>query len=149
MNLISGLSIPPDEVNPWLISLATGEINQRVKAKSLLLRPQIGIVDFIKSSATLKSAIELLNVDRLVIESAEINFKYQGYIDREQDLVDKMSRLEYVKLKVDFDYSQISSLSSEAKQKLSAIKPSTLGQAARISGVSPSDISVLLVYIGR
>ena len=149
MNLISGLSRPPDEVNPWLISLATGEINQRVKAKSLLLRPQIGIVDFIKSSATLKSAIELLNVDRLVIESAEINFKYQGYIDREQDLVDKMSRLEYVKLKVDFDYSQISSLSSEAKQKLSAIKPSTLGQAARISGVSPSDISVLLVYIGR
>ena len=106
-------------------------------------------MDFIKSSATLKSAIELLNVDRLVIESAEINFKYQGYIDREQDLVDKMSRLEYVKLKVDFDYSQISSLSSEAKQKLSAIKPSTLGQAARISGVSPSDISVLLVYIGR
>jgi tRNA uridine 5-carboxymethylaminomethyl modification enzyme len=149
MDLIANLSIDPEEVNPWLNALATGELNQRVKAKSILLRPQVGIVDFINTSATLKSAVEALNVDRLVIESAVINFKYQGYIEREQDLVDKMSRLEYVKLKDDFDFNQISSLSAEAKQKLSSIKPTTLGQAARISGVSPADISVLLVYIGR
>ncbi|HQK97345.1 MAG TPA: tRNA uridine-5-carboxymethylaminomethyl(34) synthesis enzyme MnmG, partial [Bacteroidia bacterium] len=77
------------------------------------------------------------------------NFKYQGYIDREQELVDKMSRLEYVKLKEGFDFNQVSSLSAEARQKLTAIKPSTLGQAARISGVSPADISVLLVHMGR
>ncbi len=149
MDLITNLSIDPNEVNPWLNTLATGELNQRVKAKSILLRPQVGIVDFINASATLKSAVEALQVDRLVIESAEINFKYQGYIDREQELVDKMSRLEYVKLKEGFDFNQVSSLSAEARQKLTAIKPSTLGQAARISGVSPADISVLLVHMGR
>ncbi len=149
MDLIANLSIDPSEVNPWLNTLATGELNQRVKAKSILLRPQVGIVDFINASATLKSAIESLQVDRLVIESAEINFKYEGYIGREQELVDKMSRLEYVKLKEGFDFSQVSSLSTEARQKLSAIRPSTLGQAARISGVTPSDISVLLVHMGR
>ena len=149
MDLFSNFSIDPVEVNQWLLSIGTGEINQRVKAKSLVLRPQVGIVDFINACATLRAAIEALNVDKLAIESAEINFKYQGYIGREQELVDKMSRLEYVKLKDGFDFNEISSLSAEAKQKLTAIKPSTLGQAARISGVSPADISVLLVYIGR
>ena len=149
MDLFSNFSIDPVEVNQWLLSIGTGEINQRVKAKSLVLRPQVGIVDFINACPSLKLAVEALEADRLVIESAEINFKYQGYIGREQDLVDKMNRLEYVKLKDGFDFNEISSLSAEAKQKLTAIKPSTLGQAARISGVSPADISVLLVYIGR
>ena len=84
-----------------------------------------------------------------VVEVAEINMKYEGYIRREQDMVDKMNRLESVKLKEDFDYHTISSLSSEAREKLSELKPHTIGQASRISGVSPADISVLLVHMGR
>ena len=84
-----------------------------------------------------------------VVEQAEILMKYEGYIEKEFDIVSKFERLEEVRLKDDFDYHNLSSLSIEARQKLSKIKPRTLGQASRISGVSPADISVLMVYLGR
>ena len=87
--------------------------------------------------------------DSMVIEQAEILIKYQGYIDREKEMAEKMTRLEEVKLNEEMDYFQFKSLSSEAREKLNAIKPSTLGQASRISGVSPSDISVLMIHLGR
>lgn len=91
----------------------------------------------------------LVQFDDEVKEIAEINMKYEGYIKKEQEMVDKMSRLEAVKLHETINYHELQSLSSEAREKLAVIKPATIGQASRISGVSPSDISVLLVYVGR
>jgi tRNA uridine 5-carboxymethylaminomethyl modification enzyme len=87
--------------------------------------------------------------DQEFIDLAEINMKYAGYIKKEQEMVDKMNRLESVKLREDLDYETLSSLSKEARQKLNQLKPMTIGQASRISGVSPADISVLLVHVGR
>lgn len=84
-----------------------------------------------------------------IIESAEVLIKYSGYIDREQQMADKLKRLEYIKIPENFNYDEISSLSTEGRQKLKKVAPRSIGQAARISGVSPSDISVLLVYMGR
>jgi len=92
---------------------------------------------------------KLKNYAEEVVEQAEILMKYQGYINKEQDMVDKMNKLEHIALDADYDYSKIQSLSSEARQKLTKIKPITLGQASRISGVSPSDISILMVHMGR
>ena len=89
------------------------------------------------------------NEERDVLEQAEIMIKYKGYLDREQDVADKLSRLEYVSIPLEMDYSKFSSLSNEAKEKLSDIRPGTLGQAGRISGIKPSDISVLMIYLGR
>ena len=118
-----------------------------MKLHRVLLRPQIGIQD-------LREAIPSINTylngfDQESIELAEINMKYEGYIKKEEEMVAKMSRLESVRLTDNFDYKQLVSLSSEAREKLAQIKPSTIGQASRISGVSPSDISVLLVHMGR
>src|SRR5690606_30720182 len=91
----------------------------------------------------------LKNTDEETVELAEINMKYEGYIQREQELVEKMNRLEEVRLNDNFDYKNLTALSAEAREKLSKMKPRTIGQASRISGVSPADISVLLVHMGR
>ena len=91
----------------------------------------------------------LSDIPKDFVESAEVNIKYEGYLTKEQEMVEKMNRLENLILKDDFDYDGISSLSAEAREKLVEIKPRTIGQASRISGVSPSDISVLLVHVGR
>lgn len=147
--IIRSTSISQDEANPWLETLGTDAIRQKVKAVSILSRPQVDLVPMLENLQTLGELIANANVSDDAIETAEIGLKYQGYIEREQELVEKMNRLEYINLKEDFDYSVISSLSLEAKQKFNSIKPRTLGQAARISGVSPADISVLMVYIGR
>jgi tRNA uridine 5-carboxymethylaminomethyl modification enzyme len=106
-------------------------------------------MELIANSPSLKSKLEpyLLNID--VLNAVEIDVKYEGYINRERELVEKMSRLEYIRLNDTLDYNKIESLSLEARQKLSQIRPATLGQASRISGINPSDISVLMVYIGR
>lgn len=147
--IIRSTSISQDEANPWLETLGTDALRQKVKAVSILSRPQVDLVPMLENLQTLGELIANANVSDDAIETAEIGLKYQGYIEREQELVEKMNRLEYINLKEDFDYSVISSLSLEAKQKFNSIKPRTLGQAARISGVSPADISVLMVYIGR
>ena len=121
------------------------------KLVTILLRPQIGIRDFISiypDFEKLVSDIPELQRDE-ILDSVEIMIKYAGYIEREQLLVDKFKRLENLKIRGRFDYNQISSLSIEARQKLSKIDPETLGQAQRIPGVSPSDINVLLVLTGR
>jgi tRNA uridine 5-carboxymethylaminomethyl modification enzyme len=152
-NLISILkksSIKPKEVNPLLVKLKTSEINQTVKLERILSRPQVGLKDLIEISKDLSDYINEIDSDKdVIIESTEILIKYQGYIDREKAVADKLSRLEHINIKADFDYHQLKSLSTEARQKLSSIKPETIGQASRISGVSPADISVLLVYFGR
>lgn len=147
INFIETTSVHPDEINKVLVELGTSEINQKIKLGNILSRPQIHWNDLRKclphvATFSSKYANE-------VLESAEIEFKYVGYVAKENELVEKMNRLENIKIHNSFDYFKLQSLSSEAKQKLSKIRPQTLGQASRISGVNPSDISVLMVYMGR
>jgi tRNA uridine 5-carboxymethylaminomethyl modification enzyme len=148
-DIVTNHSIYPDEVNSWLKSLNTGELSQKTKTKQVLSRPQINLNDLITNSPSLKSKLEDYLTKTDVLNAVEIDVKYEGYIVRERDLVEKMNRLEYIKLGDSLDYNIIESLSLEARQKLSQIRPATLGQASRISGINPSDISVLMVYIGR
>jgi tRNA uridine 5-carboxymethylaminomethyl modification enzyme len=121
---------------------------QSDKMFKVFSRPQIDLDDFIKFDKV-KQYIEDNDLDKEIIEQAEINVKYSGYIEKERNNADKLTRLEDMKIPEDFDYNKIKSMSIEARQKLSKIRPVTISQASRISGVSPSDISVLLIYMGR
>ncbi|MEL6718654.1 MAG: FAD-dependent oxidoreductase, partial [Bacteroidota bacterium] len=140
-------SIAPDQINAYLQSLGSSPIKQKMKLHSILLRPKISMSDLQEVLPFVKEFTDQYKAE--FINLAEINMKYEGYIKKEQDMVDKMNRLEAVRLYENFDYGQLVSLSSEAREKLSQLKPRTIGQASRISGVSPSDISVLLVHVGR
>lgn len=144
-------SVQPDAINTVLAELGTDVIRQKVKLNGILLRPQVNIQDLIQNIEDLQEFTGKIapEIREHVVEQAEILMKYEGYIEKEFDIVSKFERLEEVRLKDDFDYHNLSSLSIEARQKLSKIKPRTLGQASRISGVSPADISVLMVYLGR
>jgi len=139
--------IEMSQANDMLQELGTSPISQNVKLFSLLSRPQVSIEDVRKVSAALN---ELLSkFDQETVEQAEIKIKYDSYFEKEQEIVAKMQKMEDKDINPDFDYSQLNSLSKEAREKLLKIKPRTLGQASRISGVSPSDISVLMVHISR
>ncbi|MFM7902362.1 MAG: tRNA uridine-5-carboxymethylaminomethyl(34) synthesis enzyme MnmG [Bacteroidota bacterium] len=140
-------SIHPEQVNPMLESLESDPIRQKQKLINLLTRPQVGILDLIGNLPDLQTLSNGLQPDAII--DAEISIKYQGYIEKERLIAEKMDKLEHIVLDVSFDYNTISSISAEAQQKLNAIKPRTLGQASRISGVNPSDISILLVHMGR
>jgi len=118
-----------------------------MKLEKIVTRPQIGLLDLIQHVPVV--AEHLAKYEREFLEQAEISVKYEGYIAKEYDQVQKMDKIENVRLRPDFDYHALPSLSTEARQKLTKIKPQTLGQASRISGISPSDISVLMVYLGR
>ncbi len=144
-------SISPESVSSMLNNNNTPPISQKVKLSTLLLRPQININDLINNVDTLSNLLSTFNssIVNECIEEAEILIKYGGYISKEQNIADKINSLEEIFLNPDMDYFSIKSLSYESREKLSKIKPKTIGQAARISGVSPSDISVLAVYIGR
>jgi tRNA uridine 5-carboxymethylaminomethyl modification enzyme len=149
--LLTKEGISPDAANPVLERLNSSPIKQQVKLSSLITRPGI-TMDEIKrmNNGHENKLAECLREEPIeVIEQAEIQMKYDGYISREQDVANKMNRLEGVKIPSDMDFGKLSSLSSEAKIKLKEIQPATIGQASRISGVSPSDVSVLLVYLGR
>ncbi len=139
-------SITPPEVNPTLESLDSAIIPQNYKIFQLITRPQVSIAD-LAHLPTVETILQ--NADEEAVLQAEILMKYEGYIEKEKEMASKMKKLEHISLKSDFNYQNISSLSKEAREKLSKIKPSTLGQASRISGVSPADISVLLVHFGR
>ncbi len=140
-------SVSPDEINGYLVSVDSAPTVQKVKLYNILLRPQ---VDIGALSAALPELGQFLSpFEREFVELAEINMKYDGYILKEQELVNKMNRLEDLRLQEDFDYQSIQALSFEARLKLSQARPRTLGQASRISGVSPADVSVLLVHLGR
>jgi len=142
-------SAVPDEVNHMLAEKETDPLRQKVKIGTLLLRPQIHFKDLVTSIPHLSAFIENLGgLSPEIIEQAEIRIKYQGYIDKERELANKLGKLENVVIKDDFDYQQLTSLSFEAREKLSKIRPITIGQAARISGVSPADIAVLAIYLG-
>ncbi|MCB0514626.1 MAG: tRNA uridine-5-carboxymethylaminomethyl(34) synthesis enzyme MnmG [Chitinophagales bacterium] len=144
--IIQSTSIAPEEANKILAEKDSTLISQKVKLHTLLTRPNIGIQDFQEISA-----IEYMYKTywKESVEQAEIMLKYAGYIQKEQEMVRKMEALENIKLNTNFDYSKITSLSAEGREKLNKIQPETIGQAGRISGVSPSDISILLVYMGR
>jgi tRNA uridine 5-carboxymethylaminomethyl modification enzyme len=146
-HFFNNYSIDVTEINTLLAAVESTPVQQKMKLKHILLRPQVDINLLRKYSTVINEKLE--KYDAEILESAEIAMKYEGYIIKEQELVQKMLRLENVKINPSFDYNQIPSLSNEAKQKLSKIKPNTLGQASRISGVSPSDVSVLMVYMGR
>ncbi|MDR3286130.1 MAG: tRNA uridine-5-carboxymethylaminomethyl(34) synthesis enzyme MnmG [Prevotellaceae bacterium] len=149
ITFINEISVSPDEINPYLVSISSAEINQKRKLADVLSRPEVSVVTVLNVISDIKCKLEGIgNLTLEVIEEAEIIIKYSGYIDREQLLVEKMLRLEKVKIPENFDYSKIN-ITIEARQKLNMIRPATIGQASRISGVSPADISVLLVLLGR
>ncbi len=141
-------SVTVSETNPILESKQSAPISQGDKMFKIFSRPQIDLDD-IRKFDKVQTYIEENNLDQEILEQAEIQVKYSGYIEKERNNADKLARLEDVKIPVDFDYDKIKSMSIEAKQKLNKIRPVTISQASRISGVSPSDISVLLIYMGR
>ena len=150
VNFCETFSIKPEYVNEYLLEKGTTPLKQTVKLKSIILRPQVklyDLLDFVVPLQKLNKELELNSKE--VYEAAEILIKYEGYISRERLVADKLKRLENVTIRDDFDYEKLGSLSTEATQKLMRIQPKTIGQASRISGVSPSDINVLLVYLGR
>jgi len=140
-------SIDPNEINEALEAIASSPITQKVKMFGVLTRPNVTLLDFAIGSEKVKSFIS--NYDLETIEEAEILMKYEGYISKEHELVDKQLRLEDLILHDDFDYKRLTSLSMEAREKLTKVRPRTLGQASRISGITPSDVSILMVYLGR
>lgn len=140
-------SIEPQKINCYLTRVGSSEINQKTRWFSLLSRPQVELESLSKEEAVLNRFLS--GMDKESIMEAEILMKYEGYIQREKDNADKLLRLEGLKINESFDYSTVSSLGAEALEKLKKHKPSTIGQASRISGISPADISVLLVHLGR
>jgi tRNA uridine 5-carboxymethylaminomethyl modification enzyme len=147
---VENFSIKPAQVNGFLVSKNSSELTHGCKLVDLILRPQISINELSEIVPALKSKIQSIG-DRVeeIVEAAEISLKYKGYIDREKSIAEKFHRLEHIYIKGKFDYHSISSLSTEARQKLSKIDPETIGQASRIPGISPSDINILLVLMGR
>ncbi|MBK6965555.1 MAG: tRNA uridine-5-carboxymethylaminomethyl(34) synthesis enzyme MnmG [Bacteroidales bacterium] len=150
LRFLSDLSVSPDQVNGTLEQLNTAPISQKVKLSTLLLRPQIGLNNLIECIPAVREHFATYNtLAEEVIEETEILTKYQGYIDKEKEIAEKISKFDDIRLKPDFDYNSLTSLSFEAREKLSKTKPETIGQASRINGVSPSDISVLIVFLSR
>lgn len=147
ISYFSKTSITPAEVNPMLESLGTTPIPQNYKLTQILSRPQIDLPMMIDKIDSVKHALENYANDSLI--QAEVLMKYSGYLEKEKLLVDKMNRLEDFKIKDDFDFLSIKSISLEAREKLNKQRPKTIGQAARISGISPSDVSILMVHLGR
>ncbi|WP_299900341.1 tRNA uridine-5-carboxymethylaminomethyl(34) synthesis enzyme MnmG [uncultured Aquimarina sp.] len=141
-------SVTPTEANPVLKEKGSSPINQSGKMFKIFARPQINLEDM-RRLEKVADYIEKNELDKEVLEQTEIQVKYSGYIEKEKNNADKLNRLENIKIPKDFDYTKLKSLSYEACEKMTRIKPATISQASRISGVSPSDISVLLVYMGR
>lgn len=147
VKFLKNTSVVPGEINSFLESLDTAPISQNVRMFQLLTRPQININDLRKANE--KFADLLQSFDQETIEQAEIKVKYESYFEKEMEIVNKMNRMEDQEINPDFNYHNLVSLSKEAREKLMKIKPRTLGQASRISGVSPSDISVLMVHMTK
>lgn len=150
IDFLSETSIGPDDINDFLTLADTNGITQKIKAINIASRPQVEIQKLLRA---IKGGDKLKAVNserfREIAESAEIRIKYEGYIQREKIVADKIKRLESLKIPKDIDFTELVSISTEGRQKLSRIKPASIGQAGRISGVSPSDINILLMYLGR
>lgn len=150
IELLSKTSVKPEKINSFLESQGTSGIKEKTKCINIAKRPQVGVA-LLLSAAEIKYEPNDISkgIRDEIIESVEIKIKYEGYISREKLMAEKIMRLEKIKLDPNLDYEKLKSISTEARQKLSKAKPGTIGQASRISGVSPSDISVLLIYMGR
>jgi tRNA uridine 5-carboxymethylaminomethyl modification enzyme len=143
-------SVDPDMINGYLEASQTATIDQKMKISALLLRPQISLSGLAEHLPNLQNHLNTIKQNREeILQEAEILIKYEGYIEKERELAQKLERLDHVTLKENFDYNRLSALSFEAREKLSRIKPRSVGQASRIAGVSPADISILIVHLGR
>jgi tRNA uridine 5-carboxymethylaminomethyl modification enzyme len=145
--ILKNITLEPDEINPYFESVQSSPLVNKQRVIQLLLRPSISIIEMINYVPKLKLA--LVNYNKETLEQAEIQIKYDTYIGKEKELVAKMSQLEELIIPDNFNYDNLVSLSNEARQKFTKIKPRTLGQASRISGVNPSDVQILMVYMGR
>jgi tRNA uridine 5-carboxymethylaminomethyl modification enzyme len=144
---LKDLNILPEEINGYFESIESAIITEKQKAGKILLRPNVTLENM--TAVVPELTEKFRNVSRENIQQAEIQIKYEHYIVKEESLVEQMSDLENMKIPEDFDYTKLSAISKEAMQKFGKIKPATLGQASRISGVNPSDIQILMVYMGR
>jgi tRNA uridine 5-carboxymethylaminomethyl modification enzyme len=140
-------SVEPADVNPYFSTIASAPITEKQKISKVILRPNVDLPSLMKVVPGLKESLAAISIDS--IEQSEIQIKYERYIEKEQEIVEKMSQLENMAIPGAFDYDKVPALSNEALQKFKKIKPATLGQASRISGVNPSDVQILMVYMGR
>lgn len=147
VSALRNTSVLPDEINPYLEEVNSAVLTEKQKAAKILLRPDVSLKPIIASVPTLQEETSIYIDEE--IEQAEIQIKYQSYIEKEEELVNRMSQMENLKIPDNFDYSKISALRKESMLKLEEIRPQTLGQASRISGVNPSDIQILMIYMGR
>jgi tRNA uridine 5-carboxymethylaminomethyl modification enzyme len=147
LDLLSDQTVRPEVLNSKLEELGTTGLNQPVKADTVLMRPQVGLADMLSADGGLRECVGGITADDEVLEQAEIQIKYSGYIQKEFEMVEELAQKENTPIPSGLDYSKIKSLSSEGLQKMTKIKPETIGQASRISGVSASDVSVLMVYL--
>ena len=140
-------NIKPAEVNPYLETIESAPLTQPTKIAQLLLRPQVTFHNIIENSLVVEKEIERLNMKEEELENIEISIKYGPYIIKEKELADRMSKIDNVKIPPTLDYHSFVSLSLEAREKLTKVKPSNLGQASRISGVNPADVAILLMHL--
>lgn len=147
MALLKTTSAEPNEVNEYLSQINSATLNAKQKLAQLVLRPEVTLEGVVNANSNINSIFNIYNVDAL--EQAEILTKYNVYIEKEKELVSRMKQVEELLIPENFDYARVNSISAEAKEKLSKIKPTTLGQASRISGINPSDIQILMIYMGR
>jgi hypothetical protein len=145
--ILDKVFLTPEEINPYLVSVGSSALANKQKALQVLLRPNVSLKAMTEATGSLTEMLEPF--DNQVVEQIEILTKYQTYIDKERELVSKMAQLEDLVIPENFSYEKLSSLSNEARQKFIKIKPRTLGQASRISGVNPSDVQILMVFMGR
>jgi tRNA uridine 5-carboxymethylaminomethyl modification enzyme len=146
-DLLSSYTARPESMDKMLVEQGTVPLSQPVKAKTIILRPEITLNHLLEADSQLKDGVSAITTDKTVLEQVEIRIKYAGYIEKEFQMVEEISRQENMSIPLKLDYSKLQSLSSEGKLKLSKVRPETIGQASRISGVSPSDIAVLMIYL--
>jgi tRNA uridine 5-carboxymethylaminomethyl modification enzyme len=147
---LSETGVKPFNANPILESVGSSPIPQQVKFTSIITRPNVNMEHLVQMDEVLADKVSVYNLEHSdIVQQTEIQLKYEGYIHREEEMALKMHRLDELKIPDDMDYSHLKSISLEAREKLNAIRPITIGHASRISGISPSDISVLLIYLGR
>ncbi len=145
--VLAEIPVEPEQVNPWLERIGSAPITEKQKAQRILLRPGIELRDMLAELPALAGSLQWYDLDTL--EQASVQVKYEVYIEKERELVQRMNQLEDLVIPPNFDYHRIQALGNEAREKLSRIKPGTLGQASRISGINPSDVQILMVYMGR
>jgi tRNA uridine 5-carboxymethylaminomethyl modification enzyme len=148
--ILAETGVKPEFANPVLESVGSSPISQQVKFNSLIIRPNVGLNELLlMDNALVEQVSDFNSIHSDISQQTEIQLKYEGYIQREEEMALKMLKLDELVIPEDIDYSQLFSISLEAREKFNAIRPATIGQASRISGISPSDISVLLIYLGR